>query len=485
LITSGTRSETCEQKSPEHETRSFWILYLALVAIAFAANFPGRANSDTVGMFLEATDLIRLDDWHSPFITFVYGFLGPLFGYPAGGLVAQSFLLMAWPALIGAKIGAARLHPIVAVAAYVAWGLVCALFIALSGQIIKDMLLVSFMSFFLFLEMQKKRGPEIILLKLICVLGIILIRPVNGALILPALAVKLLLSEGKRKGLILLSALAVTIAVSIAVPPMSRILFGAQKANPEFSVIVFDMGGISTNLHENLFRELDSKMSYPDPWTCYAPNSSYVFMWGRCKQYFEIFTGRNAQITALWKRSIMHHPIAYLRHRADFAVKLLDLDGSGRDGIITSFPLFDGGITNTPQGMAAFGKFGPATLQLWHPTIAFDPFGRFWNGVYATFLGFPATWCILIFISIVLAFVGTATRRKKLVMMVGVFGLSNVVLFIFLGPENTQRYLLPTWFCAVADLTLVLSLLLNDRRISGGIAENPFDAKPGRAGRFS
>ncbi len=431
---------------------NFWAFYAALVFISIAANYPGRANSDTVDMLSQATDLTRLNDWHSPFITFAYGFLGPLFGYPAGALIVQSLLLMTWPALLGARIGGLRLHPAITVAAYALWGGLCALVIALSGQIIKDMLLVAFMSFFLFLEMQTRRNAEILLGEIICAAGIILIRPVNGLLIVPVLMVGIFFSKSQRKTLPLASALIATALITAAAPSISRNIFGAQKTVHEFGVTVFDIAGISTNLHKNLFRELDPKSPYPDPWTCYIPDRGTVFMWGGCKQYFPIFASRNSELTELWKRSILRYPIAYLKHRAMFAVKLLDLDGSGRDGIITSFPLFGGGIANTPEGISAVGKLKPTGLQFWHPTIAFDPFGRLWNGVYATFLGFPLTWCLIILAATGIALMQKPGETEKLVLMASAFGLSNVVLFIFFGPDDTQRYLLPTWFCAVVDV---------------------------------
>ena len=66
--------------------RSFvWPIYVALVAITWLVNYPGRLNPDLLGMLIQAQNIGELNDWHAPSVTWLLGSLfTPLLSQPAG-----------------------------------------------------------------------------------------------------------------------------------------------------------------------------------------------------------------------------------------------------------------------------------------------------------------------------------------------------------------------------------------------------------------
>ena len=127
--------------------RKFAIIYAGFVVLSLVANYPGRPNADTVVMLWQAHNVGELNSWNSPFCTFFYGLLGPIFGYPLGALIAQSLVLLAWPAkVLGALISIPGARSVTRVTCIVLWTLVCCCFIALAGELVKDMIFCSFLS---------------------------------------------------------------------------------------------------------------------------------------------------------------------------------------------------------------------------------------------------------------------------------------------------------------------------------------------------
>src|SRR5215813_8277108 len=140
----------------------FAVIYILGIAAAFVVNYPGRATPDVIDMLSQARDVGKINDWHSPAITFFYGFLGPILGYPAGGLLLQSIVLLAWPSRVLADIcHSGPLHMRAAVAPGL-WSLVCIAFVALAGEINKDVALASLLSLILFILHGKEQDRDIL-----------------------------------------------------------------------------------------------------------------------------------------------------------------------------------------------------------------------------------------------------------------------------------------------------------------------------------
>src|SRR5215469_4207299 len=85
-------------RSPE--IRLSWRVYLALVLLAWLVNYPGRIGSDTLSQLTEAQNLQKLNDWHSPVVTWLFSLFTPALGQTAGALLVQALLVFFYPAII-------------------------------------------------------------------------------------------------------------------------------------------------------------------------------------------------------------------------------------------------------------------------------------------------------------------------------------------------------------------------------------------------
>jgi hypothetical protein len=100
---------------------------------------------------------------------------------------------------------------------------------------------------------------------------------------------------------------------------------GATRQHPLQSIMVFDLGGISHFARENQF-----PVSWSEPETdlllngCYQPTQWDIywrlepcdFVMRKIEREQKLFG--TPVITEAWLRAVMHHPVAYLRHRAAF-----------------------------------------------------------------------------------------------------------------------------------------------------------------------
>ena len=95
--------ETRDRDSAMWANRIYNRTYATLVLLAISVNLPGRVSPDGVDMLWQAREPASLADWHSPFVTFAFSLLAPIFGSPTGALILQSVPLMTWPALLFAR----------------------------------------------------------------------------------------------------------------------------------------------------------------------------------------------------------------------------------------------------------------------------------------------------------------------------------------------------------------------------------------------
>ena len=100
---------------------------------------------------------------------------------------------------------------------------------------------------------------------------------------------------------------------------------GATRQHPLHSIMVFDLGGISHFTKQNQFpvswSEAESALLLntcyqPTQWDIYWRLEPCEFVMRKVEREDRLF-GTPA-ITEAWARAVMHHPLAYLGHRAAF-----------------------------------------------------------------------------------------------------------------------------------------------------------------------
>lgn len=440
-----------------------WVVYAVLTVLAIAVNLPGRANPDTIDMLWQAHEPASLNDWHSPFVTFAFSLLAPIFGSPTGALILQSLLLMTWPALLLTRALEAKAPPIARVALIVAVFCVCAVFVALAGQVSKDGLLLSLLSFAFFLlsrdldDFALAPSGGAMTGAFFLLLGVALIRSVNFLALTAAAAVAwALIATGtlalgglakQRAG----AALLVACIVFAAAPFGVRWILDAKVATPQDSPILFDLAGVSVESGINVFQQLapDEPPLQPKPEDCYNSHSSDAFLWGPCKGYEDLLNRHRDKVFATWRHAIADHAGFYIVHRAAFMEGLLG-GGKQPNRMVVPPPPFDL-ATNGPIYIDPMPERMKAGLALWRPTVAYTPFGRVADFAFRKWPGRPWIWLVVL----AAAAAGSwrlPPRQRPVPLLLATLGVANVLAIAFLSGSDDLRYLLMTWFCAVASI---------------------------------
>jgi hypothetical protein len=429
---------------------AFWTCYLIAVFVALLINWPGRAFSDTIDMMYQARNLDSLTNWHSPFATFAFSLFGPVAGYPGGGLVMQTMLLLLWPARVLAGLVTGSSTPL-RNAALIAWILVVIGFTVLAGQVVKDVLLLGFCSALLFAYEDKWHSRFGGRLGVFAILAAIcLFRTPNLAIIaLCTIAVALVACSRKISAFIAAASIVATLAVSVFI--VNKFVLPAKDAPSEITLIFLDLSGISVIDNVDLFAEFAGrKLSNRSPEECYSPKRANAFVWGECKEYWEqISTLPTSELRRFWIKSIFSHPLAYMQNRIMFALELLANDDD--KDFIVSPPPFTAAI-NTIDQIDIMDVSVREGFDIWQPSIGFYPFGNIAQLFFSRWspASQPTVWITILMIGAVVSLRSKRIGSFPVTLTLSLAGLGNFLMYAAIGPAENLRYLLPTMFCALA-----------------------------------
>jgi hypothetical protein len=238
----------------------------------------------------------------------------------------------------------------------------------------------------------------------------------------------------------------------------------------EESLIIFDVAGISTDIKENIFAQLDGWPTdkVPPPWDCYTPNEWDRFAWySSCKEYAGLFQTAMHRPEApksdvqWWLGIILRHPVSYMKHRISYTLELLR----------NKEPIFNWGLpyaVNIPKnvdqisgafsggkdtGLLTHGIDMTQKIQMWEPTIAFVPFGWVAAGIFAR----PTSlvWGIFFCVSTLLWNWRNVRQRQNFDLVTvtsSAVGLGNIVMLAAFGVAAEGRYIAILLVCGIVSV---------------------------------
>lgn len=302
------------------------LVAIALCTTQLALIFPGELISDSRDQLQQAITH-HYWDWHPPIMAYVWSWLLRINGNPGVllvlhqglhwlgfGLIADGFFRVRMPG---------RAWLILAAGAF-------PVFLFFDKEIAKDIgmgsgLVAGFGMLFWFLVQRKSVPWWTVLLSGICISYAALIRANAVFAIGPILL--LYFARGRQFDLVKIAACSVLTALLVL--PLSNWInhdvIGARSQDPLQSLQIFDLMGIAVRsgdigvLGEGappMDRIASCYTSYW--WDPYSP-------WGTCQELrhevgfispdMNIVTPHLAERSALWRRAIVRHPLAYLAHR--------------------------------------------------------------------------------------------------------------------------------------------------------------------------
>jgi hypothetical protein len=463
-------------------TRSVQLaVYALLVSVAWVVNFPGRLNPDSVDM-LTQVHINDYDDWHAPVVTYIWSLFELAMRQPSAALLVQSLLMFIYPVIVitGDYPKRSRL---VTIALFAGWAIFLAALIAVTGQIVKDTVLVALVLCLLAaLEGSsspipvKTRWPVLAVLLAL----IFLVRPTNFFMLAIAGAIWTFFAVEERwRRIKVASVITAVCAASLVLSPVvNRGLLGAQNAMTERSLIIFDVAGISTHLKQDLFAELPNwpgdKLA--KPWECYTATNWDPFRWGACAGYSKSVESimkkdGTAFVVRWWLKSIATHPIAYLQHRLAYSYAMLrhmnPVESRGEPYAVNTPPRINELFGSFSRGVDMRDYF-----ELWNPVTAYIPFGLAAALVFSR----PVAGLAFILCGLLLLWAWHSGRRgpatDNVVVVSSAIGIANIATLMVFGIASEGRYLILTVVCAAVALW---------RMTRAGAGEKPDPVEPNRS----
>jgi hypothetical protein len=465
------------------EIRLSWRLYLALVLLAWLVNYPGRIQSDTLSQLTEAQNLEKLSDWHSPVVTWLFSLFTPALGQPASALLVQALLVFFYPA-ITLRPQDHRGLGVTDVALGVAWAVLVAALIGITGEILKDVVMVgAILCLLALLDLRPADKVVQLWFALALLVLIVTIRRTNFLMLGIAGGVCALFALGAgRKFVFSLLLILILSAAAFYLPNfINRKVLGARDAKQETGLIIFDIAGISSDIKQNLFSQLPgwSGEQVQRPWECYTPKGADPFtIYGDCKQYLEGFAAAMQRADApspvqWWLHNVLRHPISYLKHRVSYTVELFKngspIVGWGPYALNTpkDIGVISGAVTKgRDEGLMTYGIDMAQKIQMWEPTIAAVPFYWIANKVFArrTSLVWGLAFCV---VTLLWWWRNRLHRQIDIVVVASsALGLGNVLMLVAFGIGDDGRYLAPTLVCGI--VSLLRTVYTERERVEGG-----------------
>ncbi len=307
---------------PRGRAAAIAMMLAAAYALTLFVFYPGVMTYDA--MFVHE-DIAKgvLGDWQSPVMTLLWGFIDPIAPGSASMflLIATTywlaFGLIAW-ALAARSLGLA-LALLAAAALPPAFVFV--------GIIWRDVLfaaawLMAAGLAFVFGGNDRLRVPAQAIALVLLAFGI-LIRP-NAIVAAAALGIYIIWPRHVWWKRVIVLLVPGTLASFALVQIVYYGVLGATRQNPLHPIMVFDLGGITHFTRENQFPVtwtaeqtalLTDGCWQPTEWDIYWRFEPCRFVMERLER--DKLFGSSALVDA-WRRAILHHPLAYLRHRAAF-----------------------------------------------------------------------------------------------------------------------------------------------------------------------
>jgi hypothetical protein len=307
---------------------SAWLIVALAVtgfALTLAVFHPGYLTNDATYVYQYMKEW-RFGDWQSPLMSMLWWVIDPI--APGPGSMFLLFATSYWLAFAMIALTVARRSALL--------GLLVPLLaltppaFMLLGMIWRDVLFaVAWLLAAAIVYASAGRGAfwrwTAAALALVLIGFGILLRPtaIFAAPLLIACAIWPLRFDFKRTALLFVPLVALGYAL---VHVTYYVVLDVKRENPLHSVFVFDLGGITHFSGENQFPVswtpeetalLTSRCYNPDRWDSYWTIEPCKFVMQRLERPDEVIFG-TPRLTEAWKRALMAHPGAYLRHRLTY-----------------------------------------------------------------------------------------------------------------------------------------------------------------------
>ncbi len=300
--------------------------FVIAAVVTFFAFFPGHANGDTGGIYLQARGQVPVNNWHPTMNVVILYSLFQVWDSPAAVLAFQCALIWGGLALSALALRRRFAGPVALFLVPIGFMPVVFNYI---GALIKDTLSAGFTLVaiaVLLVERVATKGNRVLLLAAVVCLWFAFVVKYPALPIVAALSVYAAARWwGGRSRPVVIFATAVTGGVMLVACAASPLVLDrvvdARDTNVEQAVQLFDLAGITHFSGENAFGEpllADEQVDEFVDGVCYDPAMWETLAWyGACSfvsDSVESVSGTDILFNR-WRDGIIDQPVDYARHR--------------------------------------------------------------------------------------------------------------------------------------------------------------------------
>lgn len=266
-----------------------------------------------------------------------------------------------------------------------------------------------------------------------------------------------------------ISCLVLVICIIVTTPLVDLKLLGAQDEAPEFSLMLFDIGGVAKysgvstlpNIpgvpdQASQFKRDYSPMQWNSLLNRSDPHNIAAYLYSQRDAGPQHFAETKREVRKAWIAAITQHPIAYFKHRWSHFNRFIDYQG--HRPVVLPFYVKTVGFTSD------FGNFAPSLVytveppRLWNSVINMDLANQLWFHPYVF---------LLILLFFYLSTLTTRDRFNRTLNVVAFSGLIYLVGYLFVSVAAHFRYSYPSLLLSILCILAAFGYYSQKRKVFG------------------
>ncbi len=247
-----------------------------------------------------------------------------------------------------------------------------------------------------------------------------------------------------------ISCLVLVLCVIVSTPLVDFKLLGARDDTPEFSLMLFDIGGVAKQTGVSTLPDIPGVPDQVSVFKIYYNPAQWDPLQKHFGSYFlglkDLYVGKDPErfaqlkhdVRKAWITAIAQHPIAYLKHRLSHFNRFIDYQGHR--------PAYRPIYIKTVGFTVEYRDPDPSLVylveppRLWNSVINMDLANQFWFHPYVS---------LLILLFFYLSTLATSDRFNRTLNVVAFSGLIYLVGFLFVGVSSDFRYSYPSLLLSI------------------------------------
>ena len=265
-----------------------------------------------------------------------------------------------------------------------------------------------------------------------------------------------------------ISCLVLVLCVIVSTPLVDFKLLGARDDTPEFSLMLFDIGGIAKQTGVSTLPDIPGVPDQVSQFKIYYTPKQWDPLQKCFGSYFlglkDLYVGKDPErfaklkhdVRKAWITAVIQHPIAYLKHRLSHFNRFMDYQG--HRPVYRPIYIKTVGFTNEYRDPDPSLVYLVKPPRLWDSIIDMDLANQLWFHPYVS---------LLILLFFYLSTLATNDRFNRTLNVVAFSGMIYLIGYLFVGVSSDFRYSYPSLLLSILCILAAFGYYSQKRQVFG------------------